>query len=289
MSKSKYFKVLFNILALSVCIFIGVDVFYKVLFANVKPIEIGSGEIVPKSSLKKNKTLSLNYYKDILDRNIFKSTKAEDKAEKAEEEAVVDVKTLDYTSLKVSLLGTVVGEEKNTFAVIREDNKKEQELYKEGDTIQGALIKDILRGKVVLRVGDHDEILTIEEDRPSGAERQASKAQPPPVGGGDTVIVNKADVQDSFKNVHELLSQVRVRPYFRDGRPDGLAISNIRAGSFFAKLGLRNGDVVQGVDGSSIKSPDDVLNIYTKLKSASQLELQLRRHGQSKKINYEFR
>ena len=68
-----------------------------------------------------------------------------------------------------------------------------------------------------------------------------------------------------------------------------MAISSIKAGSFFAKLGLRNGDVVQGVDGRSIKSPDDVLDIYTKLKSASQVELQIKRRGKSKKINYEFR
>lgn len=286
---SAYFKILFNIVALSLCIFLGVDVFYKVLFANVQPIEIGNSEILPKSGQKKDRAVSFNYYRNILDRNVFKSIESEDKVKKTEEEEV-DVETLNYTSLKLSLVGTVVGEEKNTFAVIKEDSKKEQELYRVGDTIQGALIKDILRGKIVLRVGDRDEILAIEEGEPSRAERPASKAeQPSTVGNEDTVIVRKADVQDSFRNVHELLAQVRVRPYFRDGRPDGLAISNIRAGSFFAKLGLRNGDVVQGVDGRRIKSPDDVLDIYTKLKSASQLELQVRRHGKSKKLNYEFR
>lgn len=285
---SKYFKVFFNLVALSISIFIGVDVFYKILFAKISHIERDSTEILFKSDLKHNKRFPLSYYRNITDRNIFQSTDTGDKTKKKEK--IINVKNLDHTSLKISLVGTVVGDRKNTFAVIKEKNKKKQELYREGDTIQGALIKDILRGKIVLRVGDRDEILTIEEDRASRTEKQASGPKPSAtVEKEGTVVVSKSDVQDSIKNVHELLSQVRVRPYFRDGRPDGLAISNIKAGSFFAKLGLRNGDVVQGVDGRSIKSPDDVLDIYTKLKSASQVELQIRRRGKSKKINYEFR
>lgn len=285
---SKYFKVFFNLVALSISIFIGVDVFYKILFAKISHIERDSTEILFKSDLKHNKRFPLSYYRNITDRNIFQSTDTGDKTKKKEK--IINVKNLEHTSLKISLVGTVVGDRKNTFAVIKEKNKKKQELYREGDTIQGALIKDILRGKIVLRVGDRDEILTIEEDRASRTEKQASGPKPSAtVEKEGTVVVSKSDVQDSIKNVHELLSQVRVRPHFRDGRPDGLSISNIKAGSFFAKLGLRNGDVVQGVDGRSIKSPDDVLDIYTKLKSASQVELQIRRRGKSKKINYEFR
>ena len=284
----KYLKVFFNLVALSITIFIGVDVFYKILFAKIGNIERDSTEILFKSDLKHNKRFPVSYYRNITDRNIFKSTDTGDKAKEKQE--MIDVKTLEHTSLKISLVGTVVGDRKNTFAVIKEKNKKKQDLYREGDTIQGALIKDIFRGKIVLRVGDRDEILTIEGDRASRTEKQAPGPKPSAtVEKEGTVVVSKSDVEDSFKNVHELLSQVRVRPHFRDGRPDGLAISSIKAGSFFAKLGLRNGDVVQGVDGKSIKSPDDVLDIYTKLKSASQVELQIRRRGKSKKINYEFR
>jgi general secretion pathway protein C len=284
----KYLKVFFNLVALSITIFIGVDVFYKILFAKIGNIERDSTEILFKSDLKHNKRFPVSYYRNITDRNIFKSTDTGDKAKEKQE--IIDVKTLEHTSLKISLVGTVVGDRKNTFAVIKEKNKKKQDLYREGDTIQGALIKDIFRGKIVLRVGDRDEILTIEEDRASRTEKQTPGPKPSAtVEKEGTVVVSKSDVEDSFKNVHELLSQVRVRPHFRDGRPDGLAISSIKAGSFFAKLGLRNGDVVQGVDGKSIKSPDDVLDIYTKLKSASQVELQIRRRGKSKKINYEFR
>ena len=92
-----------------------------------------------------------------------------------------------------------------------------------------------------------------------------------------------------IKNVHNLLSQVRIRPYFRDGKADGLSITNIKTGSFFEKLGLKNGDIVQGVDGKTIKTPNDVMEMYEKFQLGSQMALQIMRNNEQKIINYQFR
>jgi general secretion pathway protein C len=156
-----------------------------------------------------------------------------------------------------------------------------------GDSIQGATVKRILRGKVVLRVSDKDEILTMEEEAGSRAETGYQHA--PAVEEEATIKVSRSEVDESLKNVHQLLTQVRIRPHFRDGKPDGLAVSNIRPGSFFAKLGLRNGDIVQGINGRNIKSPDDVMEVYQKMKSGSRVALQVMRNGEERIINYQFR
>ncbi len=225
-----------------------------------------------------------------------------------EEEEEQEIEDLQPTSLKVALLGTIPRttspsgvirevDKRNIFnseeealtaienifrsekyaeyglAVIKDKGTKRQDLYREGDTIQGAVIKKILRGKVILRVGDRDEILTIEEGAASGTEK----------------MVGRSELQESLKNIHQLLSQARIRPFFRDGKAEGLAISNIKAGSFFAKLGLKNGDIVQGIDGRDITSPDDVLEVYERLRSGSEVTLEIRRGGEQKTINYKFR
>jgi type II secretory pathway component PulC len=54
-------------------------------------------------------------------------------------------------------------------------------------------------------------------------------------------------------------------------------------------LGLHNGDIVQGMNDSSIKSPDDIMALYQKLKLGSQVELQIDRKGQRQTLNYRFR
>jgi len=106
---------------------------------------------------------------------------------------------------------------------------------------------------------------------------------------GTTITVKPSDLQGSLKDLNKLLSQARIRPLFKDGQADGLIITKIKANSFFSKLGLRNGDTVQGIDGNPINSPDDILGLYGKLKSGSQVSLQIRRNGVSKTINYKFK
>lgn len=232
--------------------------------------------------VERHRRPTFDYYKPILKRNIFGSGEDVSKEIRTEE-----IENLQPTSLKLALLGTVSGNRQNTFAVIEEINKKKQALYRVGDSVQGAIVKKILRGKVILRVKERDEILTIEEAAALRAGKEYLTSEP--IEAGDTIMVSRSAVQESMRNVHNLLSQVRIRPYFRDGKADGLSVTNIKVGSFFAKLGLKNGDIVQGIDGKIIKSPEDVLEVYKKFRLGSQVALQIMRNNEQKIINYKFR
>ncbi len=66
---------------------------------------------------------------------------------------------LAATSLDLTLLGTITGEPANRRAVILDKKKKGQEIYGQGDSIQGSLIKEILRDKFILTVNGKDEVL----------------------------------------------------------------------------------------------------------------------------------
>jgi general secretion pathway protein C len=68
-----------------------------------------------------------------------------------------------------------------------------------------------------------------------------------------------------------------------------LALSNIKGDSIFARLGLRDGDIVQGVNDRPIRSPDDIVSFYNNLTSASSMSLQINRRGQGRTINYRIR
>lgn len=286
----KGFQTIINLLALAVAIYIGVDLFYVIVRAQLSDVHTKSSGVQALPVVKGEEKRPLDYYGPITERNLFGS-----KDEVSQEIREEDIEALQPTSLKLALLGTVAGDEQYAFAVIEESNKRKQGLYKVGDTVQSAVVRKIVRGKVVLRVNDKDEILMIEEKRKPqkesrGEPRRAARYQRgAPVTRADTVTVSRSSVEESLENIHELLSQVRIRPHFKDGRAEGLAVSNVKAGSFFAKMGLKNGDVVQGIDGREIKSPDDVLEVYEKMKSGSQVALEIERNGEKKIINYKFR
>ena len=100
-------------------------------------------------------------YKAITERNIFNSD-TEKIAPKAQK---VDIDKLKQTELKLKLWGTVTGQNGRDYAVIEDTKTREQNLYHAGDTIQNAVVKLILREKVVLNVDNRDEILAMEENR----------------------------------------------------------------------------------------------------------------------------
>jgi len=190
----------------------------------------------------------------------------------------------------------VTGDQQSAVAVIEETDKRKQGLYKVGDSIQNAVLKMILRGKVVLRVDDKDEILTMEESAKRASAEEARKPRTASRRGfsrlprrAATITVRRTDIEKYLSNINTVLSQVRIRPHFEDGEANGLALSNIKANSIFAKLGLRDGDIVKGVDNRPITSPDDILSFYKSLKSGSEMSLQIDRRGRERTINYRIR
>ncbi len=279
---TKLYHTIFNLVALSVIVFIGVDIFYRIVRSDLRQVDTKEIAMQQIQDIESHKTSSWSDYRVITDRNLFGSLVRSSGDVKPE-----DIESLKPTTLKIALLGTTTGNHKNAFAVIEEIDIKKQDLYKAGDSIQGAVIKKVLRGKVILRVNNKDEMLIMK--KPHSSQKENGKQSSRPKLTGTTITVNSSDLQGSLKDLNKLLSQARIRPLFKDGQTDGLIITRIKANSFFSKLGLRNGDAVQGIDGKSINSPDDILRLYGKLKSGSQVSLQIRRNGASKIINYKFK
>jgi general secretion pathway protein C len=84
------------------------------------------------------------------------------------------------------------------------------------------------------------------------------------------------------------MTQVRVRPYFRRGKPEGLIVSQIQADSIFNKLGLMNGDIIASVNGKQMSSPEEAFQLYNSLKSGAQVSIEITRRGQKKMLTYEI-
>lgn len=279
---TKLFYTILNIVALSLVVYIGVDTFYRVVSSELKGVNTKEIVMEQLPNAEESKRSPLSSFQVITERNLFGSLDKESKDVNEEE-----IEALEPTSLKVALLGTVTGNEQNAFAVIEETDKRKQGLYKIGDSVQNATVKTILREKVVLRVGTKDEILTMEESAASRREKVRGPSKT--AEGGNTITVSRKDIQSSLKDINELMSQVRIRPHFKDGKSDGLSVSRIKGGSIFSKLGLRNGDIVQKINNEPINSPDEVLALYEKLKSGSRVSLEVTRKGEPKTMDYRFR
>jgi general secretion pathway protein C len=236
----------------------------------------------------------LSEYKAITSRNIFNSGN-EPVAETPKTEAV-DIDKLKETDLKLKLWGTVTGQDKRAYAVIEDTKARKQNLYRAGDSIQKAVVKLILREKVVLRVGDRDEILAMQEIS-SGRGGRSSKRSPRssspagskklPVSGYPRKIRLKgAQIKDAMENLGQLMEQANLRPHMVNGQPAGISITGIKPNAIFRKMRLRNGDVITGLNGGSIESVEDAVKVVEQLSSGSNVQLQIKRRGREQTLDY---
>ena len=268
-----------NILLITVAVYFSVKAFYKVATADLDyahPSKTTTRKVV----LPEDTTYHpLSYYRTIIERNLFNTKTGTGRQPKK-----LDIENLKPTDLKLKLLGTVTGDKKEAYAVIEEAAGKRQNLYRIGDTIQKATLKMIFREKVVLRVNGKDEILGIEEIRDSQKTGGLSKISIPE--SSQNITLKRSQIETAVKDVNKLMKQIRIRPHFTNGEPDGFRLTGIRPNSIFYKMGLKSGDVISGVDGKTIESVDDALKFYQNLQSSSNMQLQIKRRGQMKTIDY---
>jgi general secretion pathway protein C len=271
---------LLNLLLLTGAVFFAIKAFYTLVTANIdsdRPIKASTRQLVPHKDETQH---PLSFYGAVTERNLFKTkTGAGSRPEK------LDIESLKPTDLKLDLLGTITGDGKEAYAVIEDTATKQQNLFRVGDTIQNATVKLILREKVVLNVNGKDEILKIEKDREGSKNFNPQTANLMPERS-QNITVRRSEMESAVKDVNNLMKQIRIRPNFKNGKPDGIRLTGIRPNSIFYNMGLKSGDILTGVNGKEIESVDDIFKFYQNLQSSSRVQLQIKRRGQLKTIDY---
>ena len=204
-------RVLLTLLSLTILIYAGVSLWYERVekeLINLIPVESevvksandGTTGVAVHSILPKD-------YEAIVSRNIFQAL-----LEVSESESLLtEDEDHEETSLKLVLLGTVVGDEKDARAIIIDEKEKKQDLFRIGDSVQNARIRKIVRGQVILDVDGRTEALTIKERKGGGASPSPSTA------GGRSMNQSVSRAAAVQKRVPVVRPRRRIS--FRESRP----------------------------------------------------------------------
>ncbi|MCE9577661.1 MAG: hypothetical protein K8W52_31210 [Deltaproteobacteria bacterium] len=93
-------------------------------------------------------------------------------------------------------------------------------------------------------------------------------------------------VDKVLSNPMAVAKGARVVPSVKDGKANGFKLYAIRPSSVYAQIGLANGDTIHAINGFDLTSPDKALEVYTKVKEATALTVQVTRRGKEMTINY---
>lgn len=203
----------------------------------------------------------------------------------------------DASALPVSrdfrLLGTMLGSQSlHSFASVLEGSTQRTHSVWLGGQLGGAQVVAIERTRVLVRREgqfesvERQSVLRVDAPRvPSSPSPSSSIRQLGPVD----YELSRDEMTRSLADFQTLSQQVRVVPAFKDGVARGFKVFSIRPDSLFARLGLRNGDIVRRINGLSLESPEHALEAYTRLREASHLEVEVDREGQPVRQKYAIR
>ncbi len=202
------------------------------------------------------------------------------------------------TSLRVKLLGTLVSTLPNwSIGSILDLNSQKSSTVMIGDKVQNAEVLSIGRDRVIIANNGRREYIS--------AEGGDGTPQPPPIattrpvsepgnqyGAGIKALddnnyeVPRNEVDKALANLNDLAMQARIVPAFKDGQAEGFKLFSIRPDSLYSKIGIVNGDVIKRINGFEMNSPEKALEVYTKLKDANRIDIEVDRNGQTLRKTY---
>lgn len=159
-------------------------------------------------------------YNIILTRNLFGPFGSKEPAKPAPPPDITA--NLGKTELGIVLVGTISDSEGTHRAIILDKKTSKQELYKAGDVVHGAHIKDILRGKVILDVNGKDSLLDISE---AATVRKAAKPtvteKPPPKMTQEPAVSSGAaeETPQAVEQPPEISPENNAPPPIQEGEP----------------------------------------------------------------------
>ena len=125
---------------------------------------------------------------------------------------------------------------------------------------------------------------------PDAASAPSNQTKPALAPLVPTTAVAKADKADKQEKVaaHKPAERKDAK-LAKSTKPEGFKLYAIRPTSAFAKLGLTNGDTLTSINGFELNSADRALEVYTKLREATSLELEVTRRGKPVTLKYTIR
>jgi len=201
----------------------------------------------------------------------------------------------------IAIMGTIVNKStEDSVALIKEDS----------GTVK-AVKRDHVIGdkyKVVAVTAQYMELITRDSKRffvypDKFADLVASKGTGPQLGGPSDSYKEEGFERNKGKitmsglyrdklvkeDLAKVLMQATAEPYLENGQIAGFKMSQIDEGSIYEKAGVRNGDIITGINGQELNSVAGSIALMRSLKGADHLDIDVKRDGIVQKITVDVR
>jgi hypothetical protein len=105
--------------------------------------------------------------------------------------------------------------------------------------------------------------------------------------GPTSFEIDQSEFDKALANIARLMTEARAVPEIdASGKYVGFKILYLKEGSLLEKIGLEKMDILTRINGYELNSPEAALQLFSKLKTASQFTIDLKRNDRSVTLDY---
>lgn len=187
---------------------------------------------------------------------------------------------LEETKINLTLKGTIASDSEAASAAVISLGSGDDQVFSIGEAVtSGAKLHAVYADRVVLNESGRLTALYLPEEFQQTARaparrpvsRQRAPSRTPPAESIQSVVSS---------NAARLSDVIRPTPYFVNGQQEGYRVYPGRDRRQFAALGLKAGDLIKDIDGQALTNPQEAMQIFQSLGTASQVTVTVERDGQ---------
>jgi type II secretory pathway component PulC len=106
---------------------------------------------------------------------------------------------------------------------------------------------------------------------------------------GDLFIVDEQTIASAVMRAREIMSNVKIRPYFADGKQCGMLVTKLTPIGILKDAGVVEGDIVTGVNGLKVNTPYQIFSAYRKIRNEQEIQVNITRDRKPLTLTYKVR
>ncbi len=171
-----------------------------------------------------------------------------------------------------------------------------------GENIFGFELKDVKANFAILQKGDKEYSLELPKnkvDQSSYTLKKSTNISKSATGSSNKNslikeidgqrIVPRRVIREYSRNMRKIWQNISLSDYKKDGSLKGFKVRFVRKGSLFDQLGLRQGDIITGINGEPVKDYSLPMKIFSNINGLDNLILQVKRGNNEVELEYEIR
>ncbi len=281
---------------------------------------VGYEDVVISGSGKKVKKTraTLKTARYIIKKNIFNSelsfdnkkiASIDDNSDIVKEEKNSNGYICELSKIVADIKATMPAEPKEySYFAVYDSSTRKTKYYALGDDFMetGVTVYDIRRSVVMLDRDGKKECLFLgmngkknnrSSSRSSSSKKTGSFANNRSGSrvdvkqtGEHSYTIDADDLNKELKSLSRISREARgvfARDKKNPGKSLGFKLFAIKRGSLFEKIGIKNGDIIESINGEKLDNPDRALEMYSRLQDGiSNMNVSILRHGKRLTMDY---